>query len=328
MKPFANSNSILNNTTLLRQRLGRDGYLFFSNILPPTLLEPVRSDIINKLTEFGWIIDGAVNLNKFCVEPQPDYLRVYSQVYKFESFHAVPHYHNIKHLMYRLLGSPVFSHPRVFGRFIFPDRPCYTTPSHQDYIGIQGAADTYTLFVPLSDIPSGQGGVAVVPGSHREGLFDFEPELGAGGISIVKSFGDRWESGTLNRGDMLLFHSYTVHKGVPNRTDKLRISIDFRYQRISEPVMNWNLDPHPETMGWDDVYKRWRHNDFRYYWKDFNLNVVDFDRRFWDKRDQMAFDLAEQGNPKAAAVLERIVMRDPDRRKRERATHLLAKLNV
>jgi hypothetical protein len=49
--------------------------------------------------------------------------------------------------------------------------------------------------------------------------------------------------------------------------------------------------------------------------------------QYYEKRDRIAFDLAEHGDQTARATLLRIVQRDPSPQKRERASALLARLD-
>ena len=49
--------------------------------------------------------------------------------------------------------------------------------------------------------------------------------------------------------------------------------------------------------------------------------------QYYEKRDQIAVDLAEHGDHTARATLLRIVQRDPSPQKRARASALLARLD-
>jgi hypothetical protein len=49
-----------------------------------------------------------------------------------------------------------------------PDDAAYVTPPHQDNFAVAGE-DRRRVWFPLTDIPSGDGGLAVVPGTHRAG---------------------------------------------------------------------------------------------------------------------------------------------------------------
>ncbi len=76
---------------------------------------------------------------------------------------------------------------------------------------------------------------------------------------------------------MLFFHSHTVHKALPNDSpDRLRLSVDFRYQSAAEPVCDQALEPHLMQVGWEQVYAGWKSDRFQYYWKDLPLTVVEW----------------------------------------------------
>ena len=38
---------------------------------------------------------------------------------------------------------------------------------------IQGPPDTYTVWIPLADVPMEQGSLQVAAGSHRDGIREF-----------------------------------------------------------------------------------------------------------------------------------------------------------
>jgi hypothetical protein len=125
---------------------------------------------------------------------------------------------------------------------------------------------------------------------------------------------------------VLFFHSLAVHKGVPNRSRHLRMSMDVRYQLVSEPFNPDNANADGQPLAWDDIYAGWKSDALKYYWKRLPLTVRDFDRTWFDMRDAIGFRLGEQRDPRARSVLQRIVARDPDQAKRERAQELLNQL--
>ena len=55
--------------------------------------------------------------------------------------------------------------------------------------------------------------------------------LGAGGMRTdSESVEAAWISSSFALGDVLFFHSHTVHQGLPNLSgNRLRLSVDFRY---------------------------------------------------------------------------------------------------
>ena len=52
-----------------------------------------------------------------------------------------------------------------------------------DFHAIQGTPDTYTAWMPLTDLPAEMGGLQIASGSHLKGVYEFEPSLGAGGMA-------------------------------------------------------------------------------------------------------------------------------------------------
>ncbi|MCX7381260.1 MAG: phytanoyl-CoA dioxygenase family protein, partial [Alphaproteobacteria bacterium] len=138
----------------------------------------------------------------------------------------------------------------------------------------------------------------------------------------------RWATSGFHQGDVLFFHSLAVHKGIPNRSDKLRMSMDVRYQLASLPFNPDNANADAQPLPWDEIYAGWKSDDLKYYWKKLPLNLAEFDRQWFDKRDAEGFALGEAGDPRAVSVLQRIVARDADPAKRARAQALLDQLET
>jgi len=331
MKPFLDSTDCVDDGAELVRRMERDGYLFVRNLLPAHPLTSLRLRFLELARDGGWVAteapleEAVADLNGFCVEPEPKYNLVYRQMYKVAEFHALQHHPNLLELLERMTGEPVIPHPRIIGRTIFPQREAFTTPPHQDYIPIQGTTDTYTAWFPLADLPAETGGLQIAAGSHRHGVYNFRPCLGAGGMEIVEDPGN-WVGAPFAVGDVLFFHSMVVHRGVPNTGRSLRLSVDARYQKRSDPVSDQSLLPHIMPVPWEEVYADWPSDEYQYYWRDWEAEFVDYDYSYNEKRDRMAFELAEQGDKVAISALQRIIARDQDVAKIARAECLLAQL--
>ena len=332
MQAFLDSKDIVNNGPELRQRVQRDGYLFIRGALPTNVLESLRMQALETVCEAGWVKantlleDAIADLSGFCVEPEPTYMQVYHRMYQLPEFHALQHHPNLIGLFERVMGDPVMPHPRIIGRTIFPQREAFTTPAHQDFIPIQGTAETYTAWIPLGDIPPELGGLQIASGSHRGGVYDFRPAMGAGGLEITDPLEGSWVSSPFKQGDLLIFHSMTVHKGLPNKSDRLRMSIDARYQKISDPIAPGSLQPHNQPSTWEDIYADWPPNGLQYYWQKWALEVKAYDTSYHEKRDRLAFEMAAKGDDRAVSALQRIIARNPDPVKQKKAEDLLATL--
>ncbi|MCL4505438.1 MAG: phytanoyl-CoA dioxygenase family protein, partial [Chloroflexi bacterium] len=152
----------------------------------------------------------------------------------------------------------------------------------EDYVHIQATPETYTAWTPLSDCPQALGGLAVLAGSHKLGLLPVHRANGAGGLGIDTDDIDLpWHTVDYQAGDVLIFHSFVVHKALPNRTaDQVRLSTDYRYQGVSRPIVADGLEPHYGRLGWPEIYKGWRRADLQYYWRDLSLKTVARDPSF------------------------------------------------
>ena len=77
-------------------------------------------------------------------------------------------------------------------------------------------------------------------------------------------------------GDTLFFHSKTVHQGLPNHSgDRIRLSVDYRYQKFDAKIMNKNLGVHQGRVTWEEVYAGWKSDRFQYYWEGHRREVVE-----------------------------------------------------
>ncbi|HEY6434077.1 MAG TPA: phytanoyl-CoA dioxygenase family protein [Acetobacteraceae bacterium] len=332
MRPFCDSSSLADDAAALAERMREDGYLFLRGLLPRAAVTAVQGEVGAIARDAGWLNSDApvaaavADPRGFCVDPDPAYLTVLRQINRLEAYHALKHHPALIGFFERLLGGPVFPHPRVLMRNIFPQRDEFTTKAHQDFPNVQGTEEVYTAWMPLIDCPMEVGPLQVAAGSHHMGMFDFDIGFGAGGIEITDPLEGRWVSGPFAAGDVLIFHSMAVHKGVPNRSDKLRMSMDVRYQLVSEPFNPDNANADGQPLSWDDVYAGWKSDALKYYWKRLPLKLKPFDRQWFDKRDVRAFELGEAGDRRAISVLQRIVARDPDATKQARARKLLERL--
>ena len=281
MIPFVESNDIRENTEALRRRADRDGYIFLRDVVDNEAILETRRDITAILQDAGWIDEGAdpaeaITSHPALVSGMEAFSPVYDRVLRLESFHTLAHDTAIFDLMERLLGSDVLLQPSNIARFIFPSAVEHTTPAHQDFVHIQGTPDVWTAWLPLGDCPHSLGGLSVLSGSHKVGILPVSRSLGAGGLRThTDDIDGKWVSSPFNLGDVLFFHSHTVHQGLPNRSgNRLRLSVDYRYQRASDPVMEKVLTPHQGRLSWEDVYQGWKSDKYQYHWKQFTLKPV------------------------------------------------------
>ncbi len=239
----------------LRTQMDEYGYLFFRALLPAEVVLQVRRDVMEILYAAGWldprydIMEGiAAPGIEPKVEGQREYAAVYRQILQSPRFHDFPTHPALMALARTLLDGEVMVHPRRIGRITFPGSVKNTTPAHQDYFYIRGSVETYSCWTPLGACPIELGGLAVLPGSHRQGFLEHNVShpgaVGGRGVAVDESSAV-WHTDNFGIGDVLFFRSYTIHKALPNLTpDRLRLSTDNRYQVNIDEIDPSALRPH------------------------------------------------------------------------------------
>eukprot|EP00117_Sycon_ciliatum_P029884 scpid74064/ scgid23693/ len=88
------------------------------------------------------------------------------------------------------------------------------------------------VWIPLVDVTANNGCMQFIPGSHRNGVqphverkeyLELDPD-------IMKTCVHQAVDMDAKRGDVILFGQYLYHCGLPNKSDTVRWSLDFRFQ--------------------------------------------------------------------------------------------------
>ena len=262
--PLTESTGIDPGSNEARQRLARDGYLFLRGFLPPQDVAAVEEAIGAAVAVApGWLAEGT-DPAEWIAGPavasegydDPDFWAMYRRVQSIQSFHEFAHHPRIVSAIEGLLEDGVFVHSNHVARVVGPSARIEPTHIHQDWRPVQGAADTLTVWIPLADIPPPLGGLRILEGSQTGGVVEFDPETES---ILIDDHDPRWRSASYRRGDALIFHSLTVHAGLPNTTDRLRRSCEFRYQRVSDPaVVSTVRFPHwHPSIDWPELTEGW-----------------------------------------------------------------------
>ena len=133
-------------------------------------------------------------------------------------------------------------------------------------------------------------------GSHHLGLLPTHSAYGAGGRGIDTDTIDLpWACGDFQIGDFILFHSLTVHKGLHNSSpDRIRLSVDYRYQGVKQPVTRDSLLPHYGQLTWGDIYQGWRSTELQYYWTKLPLHLAEFSVEIVQEHEASASKITSQ----------------------------------
>ncbi len=282
--PFTDSTALLGDDTALRNRFTEQGYLYLRGVVDTAEARELRRDIAAQCAAEGWLKpdtppEDFVAWTVPSVEGEEAYFKAYDRVQRLQSFHALPHSAGMSGVMRSLLGPSAFPHPLSIARLVFPFNQDFATPPHQDYPNNQGTADLYACWTPLMDCPVALGPLAIAVGSHRQGILPLEYALGAGHRQVAPRLTDNlhWVSGPMAVGDVLVFHSLTVHRALPNQTEQMRISVDYRFQAEGEALVEQSLNSHFQRQSWDEIYADWDRDELKYYWKSRDYTVVPWD---------------------------------------------------
>jgi len=142
---------------------------------------------------------------------------------------GVPKSRELQERLSRLFpGQSLRVHMPPTARFVLPGNHFAAVPAHQDIAYNRHLEDFVTVWVPLVEIDEKCGGVAFYSdGNIKHDLGNAE-KLGfwRGPVSGIK--------GTqipvkVPLGGVLLFNKWVVHESMPNHSDRIRLSVDYRF---------------------------------------------------------------------------------------------------
>ena len=277
--PFTDCTGLIGNRAQLLEYAHQNGYLFFPGLLPVEPVLALRRQVLQVAEQHELLApdtDPDTGIRRkgvfVCEQDRSEtYIRFYVDVQKLRLFHELPHHKHIIRVLEVLFGDSVFIHPRHICHVIFPGEHQYTTPPHQDFSPVRGSQETWTVWTPLGDCDAELGGLAIARGSNRRGLLE------DGGVRSGELIEDstEWAWNPFKSGDVLMFHSLTIHRGRDNVTeDRIRLATSARYQSVSEPVDEDALTVHLGCAQWEEVYSGWETDDvLKYYWNAIDMDV-------------------------------------------------------
>ncbi len=266
---------------VLQSELRARGYVLVRDLLNKKAVDAALTDVTRVLSQAGWLQPEHDSTNRLaaagaaCGDPDPAFKRVYQQVFNLESLHRLPHEPSLRKVMTMLAGEEVLVHPKPIGRLIFPNCERLVTHAHQDFEFMGGDTEFYTAWIPLHDCPIEMGPLRILEASHRRGVLHHERDnLHVPEIQETAAVADGWVGSHVYAGDVLIFHSLTVHAASPNLTDQMRLSIDCRFQDARRIINPSNLVFAGESgKSWEKTYAGWTSDDLKFYWKKLPLTL-------------------------------------------------------
>lgn len=262
----------------LRARFQREGYLYFPKALASPVVTPVLEDMLSVLSpHIQWSAAAAspVLAGEPFFESDPLWDVLYPKVQALESLHRLFHCSEVRHLMDRVAGPDIFVYPMKMARIAAPRKLGYETPPHQDAFSHHAGPTMAGIWIALHDADEAMGRLTILPGSHRQGVRPVFEAQGVGGVQCeIYPEETLWHVSNVTAGDVIIFHSQTVHRAQPNvDKQRVRLSVDSRFCDYGAPVFSTNLEPHHAwripQLDWDYVYRDWNTQDLRHYWLDY-----------------------------------------------------------
>jgi ectoine hydroxylase-related dioxygenase (phytanoyl-CoA dioxygenase family) len=245
------------------------GYLILKDIIPEEAIDDLReflSGSVNRALDIVYdelgerIVDvpslvGALNEKGKLAEVSqatksiltghfPLEIRLSEQLWK------IPRENSFRSMLSGLIDSQqLYMHMPPAARFVLPGNSHAGVPAHQDIAYGSHMSDFITVWVPLVNIDNECGGLAVFDRSHLRPVQAVKsddpfwlPPVSTDGRSRIECM--------LNAGDALVMNKYLIHESIGNRSNRIRLSIDYRFfggaHKSSKhylDLQSWNVVP-------------------------------------------------------------------------------------
>lgn len=240
MKEFRDSTGVAGDRDELRRRLRTDGYVFFRGLLDPEPLHTLADEAFAMLQREGHVDAGATPREARIIAGEDlafgsrgGHDPKHAGLQAMERFNRVPYDATLWSMMRTLVADDVFPLSAKVGRVVYPGElvPLHGGMGpHQDF-SVHPAQDMFTTWIPFVDVPRVLGGLAVEVGGHCRGILPRGRTLDPDGAA--------WATTDYRVGDVIVFHCLTPHAALPNGTDRLRLSADYRWQSASRPAIRY-----------------------------------------------------------------------------------------
>lgn len=260
------SNDCLHDIARLRRRMAADGYLFFRDFLDRQWVWDARREVLEWLAEQG-LLNKNYSLAE-AVAARHAKTAFMPEERRFPAVRQLTHTGRMIDFYTAFLGGDVRGFDYLWMRVMSPGS---VTGPHYDivYMG-RGTKNLYTSWIPLGDAPLSHGPLMILEKSHlleklkasygrmdidkernwtklrfRHGRFFWGGDYSRNPRAVQRHFGRRWLTVEFKAGDVVIFTPYTMHGSLDNVSDRVRISVDARYQLASEPIDERWIGEHP-----------------------------------------------------------------------------------
>jgi hypothetical protein len=224
------STADLDDRRTLDLRFEEDGYLFFRGLIEPAAIEAARRRMLAPFVARGlvaadddeavWIGGDAPGLP----ETSPEFKGICRELFEWPG---------VATAFERLLGEKICTVPMVQYRAYQPNHPLGGV--HQDGFYSPGILDYRPVWIPLIETDAAMGGLTLAAGMTRQGFFHnlAKPPRSPIPVGIIPDHA--WSWAPYRPGDVVVIHPNTPHVGLPNRSNRMRLSLDTRVQAAARP---------------------------------------------------------------------------------------------
>jgi len=155
----------------------------------------------------------------------------------------IPKQPRLRGILHAALRSrALYMHMPPTARFVLPGNLHAAVPAHQDLSYNRHLSDFITVWVPLVPIDGACGGVVVYEGSGGAPETPTDSERDRFWLKGIPVEGYRPVHCEMAVGDVLLLNRHIIHASMPNRSDRTRLSIDFRFFGARDRSHKHHLD--------------------------------------------------------------------------------------
>jgi phytanoyl-CoA hydroxylase len=235
------------------------GYLILENILDGNYLSPVINELNHEIDKRARILHAEGALKELYANEsfETRLARISSETPKL----AVSIWNGILHgpgIFQLITAAPLIDvmedlvGPEIIASSVYRLRPKIPNfgygevPWHQDSAYFEPFCDNHliiTAWVPLVDSDIENGCMYVIPGSHKNEVVGHKSSESGKYLEIEDQFLPRenWVACPVKKGGVLLLTNKVFHASFKNSTDKVRWSMDLRYQSAALPT-NASID--------------------------------------------------------------------------------------
>jgi hypothetical protein len=257
---MTDSTTLAEDRAALRARIAARHYLVFRQLLDPAVLTSLRGELLEVMRGWGWLAEGtdpaAAVPRQIRQEGGAGWWRPYADLQRVEAFHRLSHDPQLTAALRSLIADDLLPHGRRIVSLIYPG---FHVPSHQDFSYVQGTVDFFSVWIPLDPHPGETGRLRIYPEIDPHKLRPLRQTRTRGVTTDVPDDDPRWQEIELALGDVAVYHSLTVHAVSPNRSERIAVACEYRYQSARDPICEASVQPHhyPRLPGWPDLVKGW-----------------------------------------------------------------------